>query len=91
MSTMKVPTKPTVNEFDRKVFAQTFDLIEAAIDDASVLDDIPNGAVLVLLPADDPAFAEEALALGVKAVREGRNVYFKHLPTEAAAENAEGE
>ena len=78
-------------EFDRKVLAQTADLIIAAMDDASVVEDIPHGAMLILLPADDPTFAAEALAVGVKAVREGWNVYFKHLPTEAAAENAEGE
>ena len=76
-------------DFDRKVLAQTADLIEAAMDDASVLDDIPNGAMLVLLPADDPAFSEEALALGLKAVREGWNVYFKHLPAAAAREDTE--
>jgi hypothetical protein len=90
MSTTEVPTKPAVNDFDRKVIAQTFDLIEAAMDDASVLDDIPNGAVLILLTADDPAFNEESIALGVQAVRQGRNVYFKHLAAESAGENVEG-
>jgi hypothetical protein len=84
-----VETKISDREFDRKVLAQTADLIEAAMVDANVLDDIPHGAMLVLLPADDPGFSEEALDLGLKAVREGWNVYFKHLPATAAAEDAE--
>ena len=84
-----VGAKSSDREFDRKVLAQTAELIEAAMDDASVLDDIPHGAMLVLLSADDPAFSEEALVAGVKAVREGWTVYFKHLPAAAAREDTE--
>jgi hypothetical protein len=72
--------KPMLSDFDRKTVAQTFDLISAALDDVSVLDDIPDGATLVLLPPDDPDFSEEAIALGIADVRRGRNVYFKHVP-----------
>ena len=67
-----------VDEFDRKSIALTADFIAAAIDDASILDGIPPGAVLVLLPDDDPAFVDESIALGVAAIRQGRDVVFRH-------------
>ena len=57
-------------------------MISAALDDVSALDDIPDGATLVLLPADDPAFCEEAIALGIADVRRGLIVYFKHVPAD---------
>ncbi len=56
-------------------------LIEAAMDDAAVLDGLPNGATLVLLPEDDPAYIEEAIVVGLTAIRQGRDVYFRHLRT----------
>ena len=66
-------------------------LIEAAMDDASVLNGIPHGATLVLLPEDDPAFTEEAIAVGLAAIRQGRDVLFRHVraPREAAQAEAE--
>jgi hypothetical protein len=65
--------------FDRKTISLTADFIEAAMEDASVLEGIPQGAVLVLLPADDPEFVEESISLGVDAVRKGRDVVFRHF------------
>ena len=68
-----------VNEFDRKSIALTADFIRASFDDARVLDGIPDGATLILLPADDPAFVDESIQLGIEAIREGRDVVFRHV------------
>ncbi len=71
-------TAPVLEEFDRKTISLTAGLIEAALDDASILENIPRGAVVVLLPDDDPAFTEESIALGIEAVRRGQDVVFRH-------------
>jgi hypothetical protein len=76
-------------EYDRKMMAQTSDLIIAAMDDAGVVEDIPHGSVLILIPPDDPEFAEETIAVGLRAVRQGHNVYFKHWPVNASGEASE--
>jgi hypothetical protein len=68
-----------VSEFDRKTIRLTADFLEAAFDDPDILSGIPQGALLVLLPDDDPIFVEESIALGVEAVRKGRDVVFRHL------------
>jgi hypothetical protein len=52
----------------------------AILKDASLLDDIPNGCSLFLIPADEPEFLERSIALAISAIRAGRNVYFKHVP-----------
>lgn len=51
----------------------------AIIADPSMLDDIPNGSQLVLLPDDDPALVETNIESGFKAVRAGRDVYFRRV------------
>ena len=65
----------------------TFDLARAVLADPAILDDIPNGVTLVLLPHDaETEFVEENIALGLAALREGRDVYFRHLaPSEWSA------
>ena len=79
-----VPTVPRLDAFDRKTIGLTADFIEAAFDDATTLAGIPHGAVLVLLPNDDPSFVEESIALGIEAVRQGRDVVFRHLAAVSA-------
>jgi hypothetical protein len=66
-------------------------LIEAAMDDATVLDGIPSGATLVLLPVDDPAYVDQAIAVGLEAVHRGRDVYFRHLRLPSASGPAAGD
>jgi hypothetical protein len=73
-----VGAEETMDDFDRKSSSLTADFIEAALGDASILEGIPRGAVLVLLPEDDPAFVEESIALGIAAVQQGRDVVFRH-------------
>ena len=54
--------------------------VSAFYSDASMLDDIPNGSTLVLLPDDDPELAEMNLKHGIDAARWGADVYIRHVP-----------
>lgn len=69
---------PAADDFDRKAISLTAGFIETAVDDSSVLEGIPQGAILVLLPPEDPALVEESTVLGIVAVRQGRDVTFRH-------------
>lgn len=79
MTTPPAKPDPNVDEFDRKTIGLTADFIEAAMDDASILDGIPSGSVLVLLPSDDPSFVAESIEMGIEAVRQGKDVVFRHV------------
>lgn len=52
---------------------------QAIVDDPSVLDDIPNGSTLVLIPDDNPELAEANLKRGIDAARRGSDVYIRHV------------
>jgi hypothetical protein len=76
-SPVAIPERTSIR--DRNV-TFTFDLARAIVENPVILAEIPSGATLVLLPRDaDAAFIEENIALGLAALREGRNVYFRHL------------
>ena len=53
----------------------------AALANPALLDGIPHGATLVLLPDAEPEFLERRLALGLAAIRQGRDVLFRHWTT----------
>jgi len=53
----------------------------AMIADPTLLDEVPDGVLLELLPDDDAEHVEVALARGIEAARAGRNVYFRHVRT----------
>jgi hypothetical protein len=74
---MTTHTLPTTEERIGNLHAN---LGRAIIATPAILDEIPNGVALVLLPhgADDK-FVEENVALGLDALRKGRSVYFKWL------------
>lgn len=40
---------------------------------------LPPGVTVQLVPDDDQALAETNIAIGIAAIREGKNVYFHHL------------
>lgn len=48
-------------------------------DNPALLEEIPDGVTLVLLPDDDPAFAEANMEIGLGELRRGKNVYFRHV------------
>ena len=56
------------------------DLHRAIFADPSILEEIPNGSALFLIPPDtDEEFLEANIALGIDALKKGRSVYFKRL------------
>ena len=69
-----------LNPISDQIVGQTFDLARAVVADPSILDEIPEGCTLVLLPQDaDEAFVEANLAIALRAARRGRNVYIRHV------------
>jgi len=48
--------------------------------DPSLFMDIPDGVTLILIPDDDPEQAEAEIEAGIRAVKRGENVFFRHLP-----------
>ena len=52
---------------------------QAAMADPSILDGVPNGVTLVLLPAEEPERWDEEIELGLMAVRQGRDILIKHV------------
>ena len=71
-------------EADESIEARRTDLHvalgQAILKDPSILEEIPNGAVVALLPQDaDGAFVEAEVTLGIDALKKGLSVYFKWL------------
>jgi hypothetical protein len=60
------------------------ELLRAGLDDASVFDDLPTDATIVLLPTDDPAMIEANIEIGINALRHGQNVYFRYVHRESS-------
>lgn len=52
---------------------------QSIVDDPTILDDIPNGSTVVLIPDDDPELAEVNLQRALKAARRGSDVYIRHM------------
>lgn len=53
---------------------------DAYFEDVSILDDIPNGSTLILLPDDDAELAEFNLEQAVRSAQNGSDVYIRHFP-----------
>lgn len=68
--------QPTLQQ---RAIARGFDLFEAALRDPSILDDIPDGVTLVLLPIGDPEGTANGVQLGLEALDRGEDVFFKHI------------
>jgi hypothetical protein len=73
--------RPASEESNMK---HAFDLIREALDDPSVLDDIPDGATVIFLPDDDQEQLEANLEIAIQAARAGENVYLRHVRTKTA-------
>ncbi len=48
-------------------------------DEPSLLDEIPHDGTLVSIPDDDPELAETNRPGGMRLVREGQNITFRHV------------
>ncbi len=62
--------------------------LRAVFADAALLETIPEGATLVLIPEDDPALARHNFELARQVFATGRNVYLYHVRSVPAAQTA---
>ena len=85
---------PTEEDFQTPEFIErsldlTLAFNRALIDDPGLAASLPRGVTVVLLPEDveqEPEFVELSIALGLEAIREGRDVLFHHMPGPAPSE-----
>lgn len=57
---------------------------QAIVDDPSILEDVPEGATVVLIPNDDPELAEVNYQRAIEAARRGADVYIRHMTRNSA-------
>lgn len=53
--------------------------LHSIVDDPEILNDIPDGAAVILLPDDDPELLEMNLQRGLEAAKSGADVYIRHF------------
>ncbi len=66
-------------EYIERSLALTLAFNRRLIDDPEFAASIPHGVTVVLLPEDDPEFVQLSIALGLEAIREGRDVLFRYV------------
>lgn len=87
MKTRSETTKPTPPETVAKRLELTFRFMREVIADPARLDDIPSsGAVVVVLPADDPEFAAQEREYAERLRGEGRQVFLEEVGVEPITE-----
>ena len=79
---------PKYDQFVERNLELAERLLVAGFDDPALLEAVPDGATIVLLPDDDPELAAYNLELGLASIRRGRDVYFRHVRAVAPAEPA---
>jgi hypothetical protein len=88
MTTPPRSPDPTVIEHNLEL-ARAF--ITAQLEHPEQLAEIPAGEpspTVILLPDDDPELAAYNLQLGLRAIKDGRNVYFRHVAGQVGAYSA---
>lgn len=65
----------------------TLEFLQSILADPSILDEIPEGATVYLLPDDDPGLVEANLKGAERARQRGYPVYVRRMPSRQAAEN----
>ncbi len=78
------PTLDTATAADRNL-ALIGDMLQAQLANPDLLNEIPNGATVVLIPGDDPELAEYNFGVARTLVARGKNVYLKRVRTAAPA------
>jgi hypothetical protein len=53
--------------------------IAAQLEDVDNMEQVPDGAITVLLPDDDPVWFERNMKIVVNSLRRGNNVYARHV------------
>jgi hypothetical protein len=67
----------TIDQRDQELHSA---FVRAYVEDVSILEDIPNGSALILIPDDDPELAKTNLNRAVEAAQNGYDVYIRHFP-----------
>jgi hypothetical protein len=83
MSTRQ-PTLDTISAGTRNA-ELAFDLVQEQLANPELLEEIPSGATLILVPDDDPVLAEHNLRLAREVFATGRNVFLYHVPARLSA------
>ena len=65
----------------------TLEFLQSILADPSILDEIPEGAAVYLLPDDDPELVEANLKGAERSRQRGYPVYIRRMPSRQAAEN----
>lgn len=78
------PTLDTATAADRNL-ALIGDMLQAQLANPDLLNEIPNGATVVLIPEDDAELAEYNFGVARTLVARGKNVYLKRVRTAAPA------
>ena len=68
-----------LNAVARRSVKLTFDFNRAIVENPDILDDVPNGAIVVLIPPSDPELAAHEIENGIAWLRQGADVYFRHI------------
>ncbi len=69
---------PTIRLAGRNILL-AFELAQTHLEHPELLNDVPDGATLVLIPDNDPELTAFNIELGMKAVQAGQDVYFRHV------------
>ena len=68
-----------MDDVDRRGIELNVDFTRAIFENPDILDDIPNGVLLVLIPPDDPELAAREIESGIAWLHQGADVYFRHV------------
>jgi hypothetical protein len=82
---MTVHPRPQYADLIERNMALAFADLQEHADDPGALTATPAGATVVLIPDDDPELAEFNRQLGLRALAEGEDVYFRHVRTPGLA------
>jgi len=80
-----VKQKRSLTERDTELHAA---FVDAYFEDTTILEEIPNGSALFLIPDDDPELAESNLQSALDAARQGYDVYIRQFPGPGRRSNA---
>ncbi len=76
---MSAASNPAVSAEDQQIICQTFGFMRGIVVNPDIVNDIPDGANVVLIPADDPDLAAIETEAGMLALGRGQDVYFRHI------------
>lgn len=64
---------------DERVIGQGFDLLRSLIADPTLLEQLPDGATIAIIPEDDPEVAQINLEAAGRAAQKGKDTYYHFI------------